>query len=174
MIEDVKLTQHFSFYEATQSRQFPGLVETNRRVGIQKLPRLVLGACLLEDLRAVLGVPLEVHSWLRFSELNGAVGGSTISQHLFGEAIDFSPLGPDNYESIERAFAICRNHLYAKELMFGQMIVEHGKERNSRKHWIHLSLGHPFRPIQKCRQVLRYENGVYTFLEQMDLRPWIL
>ena len=56
--------------------------------------------------------------------------------------------------------------------MFGQLIVEHGKTRNSRSHWLHLSLGHPLRTLTKCRQLLRYENRTYTGAGQLTRDPW--
>ena len=83
-----QLSEHFSLDEATYS-------ETAVRLGInnqpneQQLENMKKAAAGLEQLRAVTG-PLRVNSWLRLPEVNVAVGGSKVSSHMDGWAIDVS------------------------------------------------------------------------------------
>ena len=46
--------------------------------------------CLLDDLRELVGEPLKVNSSYRSVAKNQAVGGSSKSQHLLGNAVDLS------------------------------------------------------------------------------------
>lgn len=167
----MKLTPNFWLSEATRSANHPEFNEQNEREALEVLPKLVIGAMIMEEIRFVLKCPIEIHSWFRGDGLNKAVKGVPNSQHRLGEAIDFSPLGPDTYQTIENAAAKAVDQLRAARLSFGQLIVEHGPFE-SRKHWIHLSLGYPFRPLNDCREVWRMEKGVYTNLKTLDRSPW--
>ena len=55
----------------------------------------------LEEIRAVLGVPLRVTSGFRNNALNKAVGGSATSGHTKGLCADFIPIGMDVNDSFE-------------------------------------------------------------------------
>ena len=171
MIDNFKLTPHFSFYEATASRDHPGLVDQNRKEAMIVLPKLVMLANLLEEIRWALQKPMEIHSWYRCPALNKAVGGVPTSQHQNGEAADWSPIGPDTYDTIEAAHVLALNQLVATKKMWGEFIVEHGK-RHGRKHWIHLSLGYPIFDLNQSRDVWRYEAGIYKHLVTLDRAPW--
>jgi len=178
-VDTFRLSPHFTFHEATGSRDHPQLVKANRREALGLpgvLPRLVLLAGILEEIRAELGgKPVEVHSWYRGPSLNAAVGGASTSQHMAGEAVDFSPWGPDTYETIEAAYVRVLSLFHRRRVMFGQLIVEHG--RGFADHWLHLSLGHPLRPLHGSREVLRYVAGnqpPYDYRGALDRSPWEL
>ena len=90
MIEDFKITEHFSFYELTDSMRYPELVPQNRidAMAYQKQLKYLAGAH--EEIRAVLGVPLDMSSGYRNPKLNKAVGGSPTSGHtraLCGDSV---------------------------------------------------------------------------------------
>lgn len=167
----MKLSPNFWLSEATRSSAHPRFNEQNKREALEVLPKLVIGAMIMEEIRFVLGVPIEIHSWFRGEGLNDAVGGVPTSQHRLGEAIDWSPAGPDTYQTIEDAVGKAVAQLRAAKIMFGQIIVEHGSI-HSKKHWAHLSLGHPFRDLEDCREVWRMEAGVYTQLKTLDRSAW--
>lgn len=93
---------------------------------------------ILEPLRFLLKTPLKINSGYRCPALNKAVGGSKNSQHLKGEAADFIPLGLD----LRQSFEIIKS----SPLHYGQLILEPG--------WIHISLGAPFRELEKCGQII--------------------
>jgi zinc D-Ala-D-Ala carboxypeptidase len=148
----VNLSPHFTFDELT-STGHANLQAKNREEAKAKLPALTALAEMLEAVRAHFGKPLKVNSAFRGPSVNAAVGGSKTSQHMLGEAADFSVVGVDDAE-VHRW--ICT----ASGLKFGQCILERPPGRS----WVHLSLGAPWRPAAKCGQALTY-NG-------KDYLPW--
>lgn len=105
--------------------------DTARRRGLdntpppQIMPNLERLARGLDEVRDLLGHPLEISSGYRSPELNRAVGGVRTSQHCRGLACDFvcAPFG----SPIEIARAIA-----ASPIRFDQCILEFGR-------WVHLS-----------------------------------
>ena len=117
------LSPHFSLEELTAS-------DTAARKGIDNTPppdaraALVRTAIGLETVRALLGVPLLVSSGYRCPALNKLVGGQPASQHMRGEAADFTApqFGPP--EAIVKRLDDYR--------VFDQLILEFGR-------WVHVS-----------------------------------
>ena len=87
------MTKHFSFNELTDSEKHPELVEANRVSAQAYLKQLKYVAATLEELRAVLDVPMKITSGFRNCALNKAVGGSPTSGHARGLCADFIPIG---------------------------------------------------------------------------------
>lgn len=183
-----KLAPNFSLYELTRTGR-KGFVQLNREGGIRKLYALVLLANLLQRLRDHLGFPLIVSSGFRSDELNKKLKGSRTSQHRKGEAADFSPVfrDPESGEIVgdhrDRAFMRhcfldCVQFLKANGIMFGQFIFEEETKKKTKKkpktvkRWFHLSLGAPFRPLDKCGQVMRYLDGDYSMTELVEFSKW--
>jgi putative chitinase len=117
------LSEHFSLEEATHS-------DTAIRLGINNQPdarqleNMKKAAIGMEQVRALLGKSISVNSWIRLPEVNVAVGGSKVSSHMDGWAIDFvSPFG--------NPYAVCKA-IEASGIKFDQMIYEYGK-------WTHIS-----------------------------------
>lgn len=81
----------------------------------------------LEDVRALLGAPIIISSGFRCLSLNRAIGSRDTSQHVLGQAVDFTcPRFGD-----ARGVAIrIRDH--AAEIDYDQMIWEYGA-------WVHIS-----------------------------------
>ncbi len=88
----MKLSAHFDLSEFVVS-------QTASRLGIDNTPpaeiiiALTRVAQWLEGVRILLGVPIIISSGYRSPELNKAVGGSKTSQHMYGEAVDFTAPG---------------------------------------------------------------------------------
>jgi len=84
----MNLSDHFTLEEGTYS-------ETAIRLGISNQPderqlaNMKSAAEQLEAVRNVTGA-LRVNSWLRLPDVNVAVGGSKVSSHMDGWAIDCS------------------------------------------------------------------------------------
>lgn len=117
------LSEHFSLEEATHS-------DTAIRLGINNQPdarqleNMKKAAIGMEQVRALLGKSISVNSWIRLPAVNVAVGGSKVSSHMDGWAIDFvSPFGTPH--------AVCKA-IEASGIKFDQMIHEYGK-------WTHIS-----------------------------------
>lgn len=99
------MSEHFSFMELTDSTSFPELVGQNMIDARGYEKQLKYTASTLEEIRAVLGVPMKITSGFRNGALNKAVGGSPTSGHTKGLCADFIPLGLD----ISDAFAMIQN-----------------------------------------------------------------
>ena len=99
------MTKHFSFEELTDSKKYPYLVAQNRIDAQGFMKQLKYIASTLEEIRALLGVPMVVSSGFRNNALNKAVGGSATSGHTKGLCADFIPFGLD----ISDAFAMIQN-----------------------------------------------------------------
>jgi len=120
----MKISEHITFDEATLS-------PTAIRNGISNQPneqelsnmKLVAEHCF-EPLRKMWGKPIKVNSFFRSQSLNQLVGGSPLSQHTKGQAIDITTgTKSDNKKLFE----------LAKTLDFDQLINEYDFS------WIHIS-----------------------------------
>ena len=146
----MNLSEHFTLDEATYS-------ETAIRLGIPNLPselqlaNMKHAAACLEPLRAVTG-PLRINSWLRLPDVNVAVGGSKVSSHMDGFAIDVS-------SSTMTPIELCRK-VEELGLKFDQIIHEYGR-------WMHIS----FAPEMRQQKLTifkpegKYKPGVLTEAE---------
>ena len=117
------LSDHFDLTEFTVSETAArqGIANDPPPYVVQNLKRL---AIFLEDVRALLGVPLRITSGYRSPELNAAIGGSATSAHCHGLAADFiaPPL---------TVIAACQR-IATSMIDFDQLIYEHT--------WIHFGL----------------------------------
>jgi uncharacterized protein YcbK (DUF882 family) len=120
----MKISEHISYDEATLS-------PTAIRNGISNQPneqelanmKLVAENCF-EPLRKMWGKPIKVNSFFRSQSLNQLVGGSPLSQHVKGQAIDITTgTKTENKKLFE----------LAKTLDFDQLINEYQFS------WIHIS-----------------------------------
>ena len=146
----MNLSEHFTLEEATYS-------ETAVRLGIDNMPseeqlaNMVQSAQGMEAVRALTG-SLRVNSWLRLPAVNVAVGGSQISSHMDGWAIDCSSAKLTPYE-------ICKL-VEASDIKYDQMIHEFGR-------WMHIS----FAPAMRMQKLTiykpenKYKVGILTEAE---------
>lgn len=143
----MQLSEHFSLDEATYS-------ETAIRLGINNQPddrqlgNMKIAAEHLEAVRAVTGA-LRVNSWIRLPDVNVAVGGSKISSHMDGWAIDCSSSSHTPYE-------LCQMVLKAG-IKFDQMIHEYGR-------WMHISFAPEMRQqsLTIFKPQGKYVSGILT------------
>ncbi|MFA5937646.1 MAG: D-Ala-D-Ala carboxypeptidase family metallohydrolase [Candidatus Paceibacterota bacterium] len=153
-----QLSDHFSFEEFTDSSAHPELVAENRAAAASYMHAIISTAYLIERARIIVGCPLHISSGFRCAALNSAVGGAPDSQHCRGEAADIIPsrMSPlEAFERLRKTETIMR--------MAGQLILEPG--------WIHISLGAPWRPANKCGQVLRMTRGADGNAKYSIVRP---
>jgi hypothetical protein len=161
MIPDRNLTDNFTLYELTGT-EHADLLELNRQVTPEQIDTLTSVAKLAEQVRTLLGVPLKTTSGYRCPQLNAREGSTNRSQHLLCQAIDFVPLGIE----IGFAFRTIWKAVRAGDLKVGQLIFETANRSYGVVSWVHVSLGSPWRPPERCNQILRMEHGVYTFLTE--------
>jgi len=146
------LSEHFTLEEATFS-------DTAIRQGIDNQPsatqysNMTIAAEGMEKIRALLGKSIKVNSWLRLPAVNVAVGGSKVSSHMDGWAIDFTCAGFGD------PYAVCKA-IEASDIKFDQMIHEYGR-------WTHISFAPEMR--QQKMTIMKpnnkYVQGIWTAAE---------
>ena len=92
----MNLSEHFSLDEATYSETAIRM-HINNQPDERQLENMKSAANQLEAVRNVTGA-LRVNSWLRLPDVNVAVGGSKVSSHMDGWAIDCSSTAHTPYE----------------------------------------------------------------------------
>jgi putative chitinase len=145
----MQLSEHFTLEEATHS-------DTATRLGInnqpspQQLENMKKAAAGMEEVRKLLGKPIHVNSWLRLPEVNVAVGGSKISSHMDGWAIDFT------CKDFGNPLAVCKA-IEAAGIKFDQMIHEYSS-------WTHISFAPEMRgqKLTIFRPQNKYAVGLLT------------
>jgi hypothetical protein len=123
----MKLSNSFNLIEFTSS-------ETASRRGIDNTPSIavienlrLLCENVLQPLRDKYGKSINITSGYRSPKLNKAIGGSSTSQHCYGQAADIQVDKKDYLKVWE----------ILKTLPFDQIIFEFGTE--SAPDWIHVS-----------------------------------
>ena len=147
----MNLSDHFSLEEATRS-------DTATRLGIsnqpspQQLENMKVAAIGMEKIRELLASPINVNSWLRLPEVNVAVGGSKVSSHMDGWAIDFTCKG------FGTPLEVCKA-IEKSNIKFDQMIYEFGE-----KGWTHISFAPEMRQqkLTIFRPQNKYAIGILT------------
>lgn len=139
--------RYFTLSELTRS-------DTAAKIGERNTPDLAAVRCLtalvervLDPLREAWGGPIKVTSGYRSPRVNKAVGGSSTSQHLRGQAADLVPVNGKTDALI--ALAI-------KMGGFDQLI----NEVSGGSHWLHISYN-PNRTTQRG-QVLKFDGKKYV------------
>ena len=123
----MKLSPHFDLAEFTTS-------QTASRLGIDNTPpayaleNLKRVAQWLEGVRILLGVPIIISSGFRCLELNRAVGSRDSSQHVLGQAVDFTAPGFGSPRHVI-------DRIIDAGMMFDQLILEFPPSG-----WIHASV----------------------------------
>lgn len=121
----MNLSTHFTLDELTlsQTAARQGIDNTPTGEALDNLRRTAQG---MEAVRVVLGgAPIIVSSGYRSPALNAAVGGAKTSQHLTGQACDFTA---PRFGSVQEVFDAIKRSGVA----YDQCIVEFGR-------WIHIS-----------------------------------
>lgn len=138
----MKISQYFTFDEFIDSQTAVRLGIDNHPYSINIELAIINTASRLDVVRALLGSPVLISSGYRSPELNKAIGGSPTSNHLTGEAVDFTcPL----YGTPQDVFKRIRE----SSVQFDQLILEFGR-------WVHIGFGPKNRG-----QVLTYDGNTY-------------
>jgi len=102
---------------------------------------IALCAAVLDPLREALGRSVSVNSAYRSAAVNKAIGGSTTSQHMLGEAADIRVDGMTPQQ--------LATFIAAEKLPFDQLIWE--------PTWVHVS----YSLTRRRGQTLRFDGSVY-------------
>lgn len=150
------ISKHISYKEATHSA-------TALRRGLDNTPNDEQLKCmeevaenLFEPLREWVGGPIKVNSFFRGEPVNTAIGGSTRSQHMKGQAIDID----DTFGHKTNAEMY---HYIKDNLDFDQLIWEFGNDKNP--NWVHMSwVSH--RPNRKKLTIAKKVNGKTRYIHE--------
>lgn len=160
------VSKYFSFNEFTATSN-AALQDQNRKEAADFMDAIVATALLMDSIQDGMSLPINVHSGFRCAALNGATPGSSKkSQHMKGQACDFSPNGVSD-DDLMLSFQNILAYLIENGIMFGQFIHEAADRPYGRVTWLHLSLGAPWRPIEKCGQVLTMKDGTFELLKSV-------
>ena len=151
-----KISKHVSYKEGTYSR-------TGERRGLDNTPNEEQLKCmkevaenLFEPLREWVGGPIKINSFFRGEPVNTAIGGSTRSQHMKGQAIDID----DTFGHKTNAEMY---HYIKDNLDFDQMIWEFGDDKNP--NWVHISwVSH--RPNRKKLTIAKRIDGKTRYIHE--------
>ena len=142
------LSKHFTLKELTKS-------QTATRLGINNMPRKhalarlkALAFHVLEPVRVHYGIPFTPSSGYRCVKLNRAVGSSSTSQHVKGQAADFEIPNIPNRSLADWI----RTHL-----IFDQLILEFHNPNVADSGWVHCS----YREENNRNQYLIYDGKSY-------------
>ena len=143
----MNLSEHFTLDEATYSETAIRM-HINNQPDERQLENMKSAAQQLEAVRNVTGA-LRVNSWLRLPDVNVAVGGSKVSSHMDGWAIDCSSTAHTPYELCQ---IVLKNNI-----KFDQCIHDFGK-------WMHLSFAPEMRQqsLTIYKPEGKYKIGILT------------
>lgn len=120
----MRLSTYFTLEELTASGYAARRGVSNIPGNIE-LDNLKYTAQQLDRVRALLGCPVLVSSGYRSPAVNTAIGGAKNSQHMLGQAVDFTSPSFGNPEQVAKAIA-------SSHIPFDQLILEYGQ-------WVHIS-----------------------------------
>jgi len=159
---DTKLSQSFLLSELLKSQEATRKNITEQFNPPQGIIDNLKTLCekVLQPLRNVIGVPINISSGYRCPKVNKAIGGAKGSQHEKGQAADLELYINGTSNNFRLAQEIIRN-----KIIFDQMILEFGTFEKPA--WVHLSYD-PTKTIQRG-QILRAETvdgkTSYTIIE---------
>ena len=111
MMDDVRLSSHFTLAEFCNPGRYPANVPTT-----QQMVNMTYGCLmLLEPARLEVG-PIIINSGFRNPRVNTLVGGVKNSQHLLGQAADIRPKDPAQFQ---RLVAFLKAHALTDQLLTG-------------------------------------------------------
>ena len=125
------VSKNISYKEATRS-------DTAKRLGIDNTPNaeqfsnmIHVAENVFQPVREHFDAPIYVSSFFRSEALNKAIGGSSSSTHMKGEAMD---LDADVYGKVSNGMIF---HYIKDNLEFDQLIWEFGSDNEPA--WVHVS-----------------------------------
>jgi len=124
------LSDHFTLEEATFSSTAARLGIDNTTPPAEVVEQMKRTATKLEKVRALLLQPLHIDSFYRCLALNTALGSKATSQHISGNAVDFTCSAYGDPVTIAKRLVEVANII-----RYDQLIMEHT--------WIHISFASP-------------------------------
>jgi hypothetical protein len=143
------LSENFTLEEATISQTASRFGIDNSNPEHKTIETAKRTALKMEKVRATLGAPVRVNSWIRCIALNRALRSKDDSQHVKGEAVDF--IAPKFGTPLE----ICKKLIQEQKLVgFDQLILEHS--------WVHISWNSLPGALQRGQVLSLLQDGGYA------------
>lgn len=146
-MSNTKLSDNLSLKEMVKSATAIRRGLDNSPTDVHISSMRILAVEVFQPLREYFGVPIYISSGYRSQALNEAIGGSKMSQHSKGQAMDIdmdNRNGPSNKEIFDYIIDF---------LDFDQLIWEFGDSKGP--DWVHVSYN-PFLPKQRKRVLKAY------------------
>lgn len=141
------LSAHFTLEEATISQTASRLGIDNTHPRQEIITTASRTAVHMEDIRSQLKHAIHVDSWIRCLDLNRALKSRDDSQHIKGEAVDFT------CHEFGTPLEICKEIMsYGGE--FDQLILEHD--------WVHISWSSLPNARQRNQVLSLLQDGSYS------------
>ena len=139
----MRLSKNFTLDEflVSQTAERHGIDMTPPDEIVENIQRLVHGC--LQPLRDDILSPIFISSGYRPLELNGLINGSATSEHVNGNAVDFTVVRQKPFDTCEL--------IVAMNLPYDQVINEFGR-------WVHLGV----RDILRAQQLTAYHKDGKT------------
>ncbi len=144
-----KISDHITLRESIESF-------TAKRRGIENMPSeyhltnmVGIAENVFEPLRKRVGGPIKINSFFRSVELNKAIGGSSMSQHCQGRAIDIDDVY--GHKTNAEMYNYIKNNLD-----FDQLIWEFGDDENP--NWVHVSYVSSDENRRRCLKAKRVKG----------------
>ena len=148
------ISKHISEKEATKSITALRLNIDNTPNGVTINNMKVLAEKVFEPLREWVGGPIKINSFYRSRALNEAIGGSTLSMHMRGQAIDIDDVY--GHKTNKEMF-----NWIKENLDFDTLIYEFGNEENP--DWLHISYVNAEKNRNRVLRAVR-ENGKTKYI----------
>ena len=149
MQKPTQLSEHFTLEEATFSSTAARLGIDNSSPSPQVKTAASFVAVKMEKVRVILDSPIHIDSWIRCLELNRALKSKDTSQHILGEAVDFTCSG------FGSPVQICRELIANQSVLrYDQLILEHT--------WVHISFKSVPGAVQRGQVLSLLGTGGYA------------
>jgi hypothetical protein len=156
----MNLSKHFTLKELTESPQAKklGIDNTPTKEHLDNMEYLC--ETVLEKVREHFGKPVTVNSCYRGPALNKAIGGSSSSQHMVGQAADIEITGVTN--------KILADYI-AEKVDFDQVILEfYNPAEGANSGWVHVSCKKSGNRKQKLVALKDGSKTVYKPITDFD------
>jgi zinc D-Ala-D-Ala carboxypeptidase len=144
----MNLSPHVTLQEFERSQTATRLGIPNKMNESQTANARLLCINVLEPIRSFYNSPIVISSGYRSNSLNSKIGGSSVSQHLKGQAADFTVVG----KTVQQVFSdIVSGKI--PNLEYDQ-VIEEGS-------WLHISFSQGNNRKQKLKAT--FKNGTVTY-----------
>ena len=143
------LSAHFSLSDALKSNTADA-DHINNDPSVSTVTVMTIAASHMEVVRTELeNTPITVNSWYRCPELNAAVGSKPTSQHIKGEAVDFT------CAHFGTPVEVCKKLIDSRDrIQYDQLILEHT--------WVHISFAITSGEAPRGQVLSLLSNGSYS------------